>query len=132
MSPGRLLSLWMPVAAYLAFIGFTSAQESVPGAELFWDKLLHVVGYAPLAFLALRAFHGGVEAPRPGPTIAAGVLVTVWAISDEVHQAFVPGRSSDVRDVVADVVGFALAVFVQWLVFAARRRSQRGAPDRAL
>lgn len=128
----RLLSLWTPVVAYLAFIYLVSAQESVPGAAMFSDKLLHVVGYAPLALFAMRAFHGGIQAPRTGPTVAAGALVAAWAISDEIHQSFVPGRSSEVLDVVADIAGFALTVLALRLFFASRRRPPRGAGGPAL
>jgi VanZ family protein len=85
-------------------------MSDVPGAHYFWDKLLHTVGYAGLGVLALRAFHGGFERPRPAPTIYAAVAVVLWGISDEFHQSFVPGRNASAWDVLADAVGFAIAV----------------------
>jgi VanZ family protein len=105
-----LLTLWGPFLGALAFIFFLSSQSDVPGARYFWDKLLHAVGYAGLGVLALRAFHGGFERPRLAATIGAGVTVILWGISDEFHQSFVPGRDATAWDVLADAVGFALAV----------------------
>ena len=105
-----ILTLWGPFLAALAGIFWLSSMSDVPGAHYFWDKLLHTVGYAGLGVLALRAFHGGFERPRPAPTIYAAVAVVLWGISDEFHQSFVPGRNASAWDVLADAVGFAIAV----------------------
>jgi VanZ family protein len=115
----RRVALWGPFLAALA-LGFTlSSMQRVPGAEFFWDKLLHVTEFAGIGVLALRAFHGGVVPPRRGPTLSAGAAVVLWALSDEFHQSFVPGRDASLRDVAADVVGFAVAsglfyAFTKW------------------
>jgi VanZ family protein len=42
-------------------------------------------------------------------------------VSDELHQMFVPGRTSDRYDVVADAVGATIAVAGGWLIRAVRR-----------
>ena len=105
-----ILTLWGPFLTALAGVFWLSSLSEVPGAQHFWDKLLHAVGYAVLGVLALRAFHGGFARLRPAPTALAGLTVILWGISDEVHQSFVPGRNASVWDVVADAVGFALAV----------------------
>ena len=43
--------------------------------------------------------------------IYAVILCMLYAISDEVHQYFVPGRSAEVIDVVIDTVGASLGVW---------------------
>jgi len=105
-----IFTLWGPFLAALAIVFWLSSMSSVPGADYVWDKLLHTVGYAGLGILAMRAFHGGFERPRPKPTLYAALTVVLWGISDEFHQSFVPGRDSSALDVVADTVGFALSV----------------------
>jgi VanZ family protein len=53
-------------------------------------------------------------------TAVFAILVSVlWGLSDEIHQAFVPGRSSEVADFVADVVG-SVAGVVGWHLFSNR------------
>lgn len=104
--------LWGPFLAALAVIFWLSSQSQVPGAHYVWDKALHVVGYAGLGVLALRAFHGGLARPRLLPTLLAAIVVVLWGISDEYHQSFVPGRDASALDVVADTIGMALAVVV--------------------
>jgi VanZ family protein len=106
------VTLWGPFLAALAVVFWLSSLSVVPGAHYFWDKLLHVVGYAVLGVLALRAFHGGFERLRSEPTLYAALAVILWGISDEFHQSFVPGRDASPLDVVADAVGFVIAALV--------------------
>ena len=106
------LTLWAPFLAALGIVFWLSSMSAVPGSAYVWDKLLHAVGYAGLGVLALRAFHGGFDRPRPLPTLLAGLTVILWGISDEFHQSFVPGRDATAWDVLADAVGFALSVLV--------------------
>ena len=119
------LTLWGPFIAALAIVFWLSSQSQVPGTQYFWDKSLHATGYAGLGVLALRAFHGGFLRPRSTPTVLAGFAVILWGISDEFHQSFVPGRDATAWDVVADVVGFAIA-FVVFAIATSRKGSAVG------
>ena len=60
--------------------------------------------------------------------ISALSISLVYAIFDEVHQTFVPGRAGQVRDVLIDfagaLTGVALACLLVWLCF--KIRSKRG------
>ena len=122
-----VLTLWGPFLAALAVVFWLSSMSDVPGAHYFWDKLLHTVGYAGLGVLALRAFHGGFERPRLSSTIYAGLAVILWGVSDEIHQYFVPGRDASAFDVLADAIGFAIAVV---LFAAATSRTARAVRQR--
>jgi VanZ family protein len=76
----------------------------------YLDKAEHGVAYL---LLGLAYFNAGSAAGRhSGWLVILGTwaAVVAFGISDEVHQAFVPGRSADVADVLADAVGGALGV----------------------
>ena len=77
---------------------------SLPGL----DKLAHAAVYALLAWLAARAFATLPWKAYSGliPWTAA-LFAALYGLSDEVHQAFVPGRSADFWDLVADTLGAA-------------------------
>ena len=107
--------LWVPPAAVAAAIYLLSSFSRIAGSEQVWDKLAHVVVFAILAALLLRATHGGRRLLRPGAVALAGGLALAWGILDEVHQSFVPGRFASALDVAADAVGIALAIAV-WAV----------------
>ncbi len=80
----------------------------------FGDKIVHAVIYGGLALLALRAFRhaGGPEGARYALTLAI-VATSVYGISDELHQLFVPNRHADPWDWLADTGG-ALAATLGW------------------
>jgi len=77
------------------------------------DKIVHSVLYAVLALLWLFALPG--RPPRVRAAIA-WVAATGFGACDELHQAFVPGRSCDVWDLCADATGagIAVAAFLAW------------------
>ena len=105
------MSLWLPVAAYMAAIFFVSADPTPPMPDRVSDKTLHLLAYGGLAVLAFRAVAGGLAA-RVTPTAAIRTLVITigYAITDELHQRFVPGRSAEISDLLADAAGAALAL----------------------
>ena len=105
------LARWFPAFAYMALI-FYSSSQSDPAPILtrnIWDKLLHGGGYAVLASCYVWALTGSARRWRT-IAIAAIVLTSIYAASDEVHQVFTPGRVPDVVDWLADTIGGALAV----------------------
>jgi VanZ family protein len=110
---------WVPVVLWMAMIFFLSAQPQLPSAPSpFWDDLLkkgsHALEYAVLGTLVWFAVG------RRWPLLA-WVLAVAYAISDEYHQSFVPGRHPDPVDVGFDALGAALAVFLLWWRGRARR-----------
>jgi VanZ family protein len=110
---------WGPVVAWTALIFVLSSRSRVPGLEGLPDVLTHGVGYLVLCFLITRAASlGWPLGGWPGPL--AVVLSTLYGVSDELHQAFVPGRHADLWDVVKDALGAVLgALAYRW--FAGRQ-----------
>lgn len=105
---------WGPVCGYAGLIFYLSSQshpdQDLPSfLDLFSDKVLHAVEYAVLGGLCYRAFHWGTnESWRHGAVPLAILLASLYGISDEVHQAFVPLRDSSWHDWLADTVGATL------------------------
>lgn len=77
--------------------------------ESLSDKFLHIAAYAPLGVLVLRALTGGRLAAITWPRALAAVALSVlYGLTDEIHQLYVPGRTADPLDLLADGVGAAL------------------------
>jgi VanZ family protein len=109
----RILFYLFPLAGYAGLI-FALSSFSLDIKELEpvfkYDKLLHLAEYYVLGFLLVRAFatsHAPFLARRP--VLAACVVGTLYGLSDEFHQYFVPGRSADVMDFLFDAAGVILA-----------------------
>ena len=117
---GQVLSYWVPVALYAGAIFYLSAQ-SHPEDQLpsfvfknVSDKVLHAVEYGILSFLCYRAFRwaAGPAVARQAVVLAI-VTASVYGITDEVHQAFVPLRDSSWQDWLADTIGAVIGA-ISW------------------
>jgi VanZ family protein len=103
---------WLPAALYAGMIFYMSSQshpeEQLPSFLLkdVSDKVLHAVEYAGLAVLCYRAFRWAA-APSVGQQalVLAIVTASIYGITDEVHQFFVPFRESSALDWLADTAG---------------------------
>ncbi len=116
------LGLWLPPAVYAAVIFWLSGRPVADEVALLpdWlhsDKLQHGLAYAGLAALLVRAMAGGHwRGMTTRRTMVAVALAIVYGVSDEWHQSFVPERSADAADVLADAIGASVggAVVFAW------------------
>ena len=125
----RAAGLWAPPLAWAACIFLLSSTANPSFRPPGPDTLLHIGGYAILAFFLYRALAGGLHSSfRPLLVGVAMGSAAAYGALDEVHQAFVPGRSSEVRDAVNGSIGAALGAASAAAVGAwrARRSSSPG------
>ena len=77
------------------------------------DKVAHFVAYGLLGVLLARSFAGAEWVGYTAHAVRqAWMTATLYAVTDELHQAFVPGRTPSVGDWVADATGAALGAVV--------------------
>ena len=119
----QVLWYWVPVALYAGAIFFLSAQshpeEHLPSFLLkdISDKVLHAVEYAVLGGLCYRAFRWGLsEQMAARALIIAIVTASLYGVTDEVHQLFVPFRESSWQDWLADTIGAVIGA-LSWRFF---------------
>jgi VanZ family protein len=81
------------------------------------DYVLHSMEYFGLGFLAARCFRFTFQGSRAALLFLASVLFcTLYGVSDEFHQSFVPERASSVADMVFDMIGSTAGVAAMFLV----------------
>ena len=112
-----LIRYWGPVVLYAGFIFYLSSQSFFPDTlpsyvQKMGDKAHHMMAYGLFGLLWYRAFRwsAGPRGARRAVLLAI-VAATLYGVTDEMHQSFVPLRDADLWDVVADALGAALAVF---------------------
>lgn len=127
----KFLSHWGPLVLWAAFIFGISAipepLEQTPSAlaQMLQNMrflgfrmvavvsfIIHFTLYLVLGFLAARAVTPGKAAPPRKILLTAFLVCILYALSDEFHQEFVPGRGFEWVDLLADGVGIIFGLLV--------------------
>ncbi|WP_245723030.1 VanZ family protein [Natribacillus halophilus] len=144
----KVVIAWFLVIGWMGLIFYFSHQSGEDSSALsgglteniyhllpFWPtdmesfhslirKAAHVGVYFGLGILVIHAFRVTM-ATRPRRLIIwAWILCTCYAITDEIHQLFIPGRSGEVSDVVLDSIGALVGIglyVVLWKKFASKK-----------
>ena len=134
--PVPVLKRWLPAILWAGFIFFVSHQPKAtlapiqpsgisaePGitflgieADIIVGKSSHVLAFAILAALLYRATN------NRWLTI---LLSLIYAISDEWHQSFIPGRTPRTTDVGYDMLGVGLALLFITCITLWKKRHPR-------
>jgi VanZ family protein len=133
----RLLSRYLPLVVWLAFISFASSDsfnaantsriigplvlwlfpntsaETLLSIHLITRKLAHLTEYAILGLLAARAFRTSSRAAISKRWFLISlILIVAYALLDEYHQTFVPSRTGSIYDSFIDMLGGLTALIV--------------------
>ena len=132
------ITKWGPVLAWMGLIFVLSAQSQLPTPQEYWldvlvEKSAHTFEFAVLGALLSRALAGG-RSPSWRVMGTAVLLAWIYALLDEWHQSFVPGRSADWHDVVFDWLGAVLGAWLwsRWWGIRSRGRLEREGGDSSL
>ena len=79
--------------------------------EQIISNLAHIPAYALLTFLWLKSFAG--ETSKNNIIAVSLILLSLvlFAVSDEIHQSFVPGRTASFMDLGLDLIGIVLGLW---------------------
>jgi len=143
---------WILVIACMGAIFYLSHQNAEVSAELSEEamgyliafllryidhntfrKIAHFTEYCGLAFLCYNAVRASrkVSGKQKKFSFAAPFLICfLYAVSDEIHQIFVPGRACRAFDVMVDCAGIITGLAVFYAVYriaksCAQRRAQK-------
>ena len=114
LTKSLFLLAWGPAILYMAIIFTLSSLPSLPQPPGFfaWDKLQHTSAYVVLGLVLYRAAAMLPMVRGIGPAVHTLILGALYGLSDEFHQKFVPGRSSDIHDWYADITGLTIGVII--------------------
>jgi hypothetical protein len=96
-------------------------------AQFMVRKAAHVIEYAILGALLLRAFSVNPTRPHWHYAAFAGAIATAFAALDEFRQSFVSSRTASAYDVLIDISGVLLGLAV-WAIVVRFRDRGRSAP----
>ena len=102
----------------------TKTEENARKIEPYIRKDAHLSEFfvGGILFLGLFLTYNIKDAYKITISIICGVL---YAISDEIHQYFVPGRVCQIQDMFIDSIGVALGVFTLMLIVELIKRKRK-------
>ena len=114
--------LWMMVIFYFSSLETTgvTGTHSIAFISIYWQRFLilkffHLVEYATL-FICLEFASGSWK--------QAFGLGYLYALSDEFHQRFTPGRTSKLTDTFIDLVGMSIGLIVYLVILKPQLQSR--------
>lgn len=114
LSPYARGAHWLPAAAWMGGIFYLSQQSAPLGAtgSAAGSTVAHLGLYMSLALLLFWALARSAGPRSPGWALAAiaFALTVLYGVSDELHQAFVPGRTASEADLGLDAAGATIGV----------------------
>ncbi|MEI7811876.1 MAG: VanZ family protein [Ignavibacteria bacterium] len=95
---------------------------SIPGQSTpdfgISDKIEHAVAYMILTVLLCLTyqFQGKFKMLYRSPFVWTIATVALYGALDEIHQLFIPGRSCDIMDWMADITGAVLGLIFVYII----------------
>jgi VanZ family protein len=122
----KLFSFKIIALVYAALIFAVSSlpQISLPtlGFEAE-DKFYHFIEYSIFSFLLFFAFFKAkTDFFKRNVFLLSSLIGIAYAYSDEFHQRFIPGRSYDLFDFLADCLGVILIQALLWIYLGWKSR----------
>lgn len=100
---------------YLSSFGAPKEVQGVPTIAGH-IKIVHLVEYGVLSGLYLLGFIKATNINEPYKAIFSILLSFCYGITDELHQIFVPSRTSSVYDVITNLIGSVVFIAVVYMV----------------
>lgn len=104
----KVVFVFIPLIVYwlILFIATSLPASELPSIS-YNDKVVHFLAFGGLGFLLTLAFmlQDKYRELRGYALLAAVVIASIYAALDEFHQSFIPGRSAEMLDWVADFLG---------------------------
>ena len=126
ITPDDRLTAWLPSLLWMALLFYLSSLPQLPGPEeILTIQIIRKTGHALVYAILCALDDHALQKTRPDTThhtLLAWGLTVSYAIFDEIHQGFAPGRHATVHDVLIDALGATVAVLLM------SRRTQASDP----
>lgn len=123
----KRMFLYLPLGFYwlLIFILTSIPGKHIPTLFGTSDKLKHFAAYLVLAFLLNFTLYVQKKIPilSKKSMLFTFIITFFYGIFDEVHQIFIPGRAFDWWDLVADIAGSVIGIFLVKIIISENIKS---------
>jgi len=115
LEKNKTISLVITFLIIMEIFYFSSLSFGGGGGGSSWIPVTyHFVIFFLLGFFTLITLKGNRKIEKK--FIIITILITIsYAILDELHQLFVPFRSSSIQDILTDSLGIASSIIIYWI-----------------
>jgi len=124
----KIIYFWLPPVLWMIFIFFLSSRQRIVVSEeqsinFLVFKTLHLIEYMTLFVLFFRAYYLQYKSKGfKNAVILATISTLLYAMSDELHQTFVPTRQGHLQDVFIDLIGITIGIMYTKISFPKLKR----------
>ena len=116
LEKNRALAVLLTVLMAIEIFYFSTLQGSTgTGQTISLAKVYHFVAFFLLAFFLLMSIKGKRKI-KISYIIITLITSILYAISDEIHQIFVPLRNASMGDVLTDSLGICFAILIGLII----------------
>jgi VanZ family protein len=106
----KVIYRYVPVIVWCGFIFFLSSQSRLPGPEdKTFDFVLKKLGHVTVYAVLFRLVYMATNPKTSHRALKTFVFCILYALSDEYHQSFVPGRTPMLTDIGIDTLGMVIS-----------------------
>ncbi len=115
----KKITYWIPSLIIASIIFFLSSRQKINVSDksiinFIFFKSLHILEYGIFLLANYRATYATLYGSKTKAGLLALLLTVCYAVTDEIHQTFVPTREGRPRDVGFDTIGASAALFFIW------------------
>lgn len=96
--------------AGMIFLLSSAPKPPMPPGPDFMPLVIHFIEYMGFGFLLLVAIRS--LNVKNNPLLLAITIAVFYAVTDEIHQSFVPNRYASIADVIADSFGATMGAMI--------------------
>lgn len=127
----KVVLVYLPLVFYwiLLFTLTSLPSQSVPSVGVN-DKLEHSLAYFGLSFLLYLTllFQKKSDFLKKYAAIFTILIILIYAVLDEVHQLLIPGRSCEMLDFLADMLGGIVGIIILKILIRVYKFQESTAP----
>lgn len=123
---GKTIRLILSLIPSFSQMEETKQEALIEDLQPITRKLAHFSIYT-LGGIIIALNINGYTLIEEKKFIFSCLIGCAYSITDELHQAFVPGRACMIIDVVIDTIGVIFGVTLLWVVIKIKENSKKGA-----
>ena len=117
---------WFFASLAIIYVSHQESIEYLNGTFYLEDKILHFFAYLIYGITIQLALINSENYNKRKFYLVILLIGALFGLSDEIHQYFVKGRSTELYDLIADILGVAASLILKNIILWVKVQIKRG------